>query len=104
MGNELCIGQPGQDLGTFSRGKLMRAAMKMDWPRVDNLQTPGSFSQDGKLFTFTDVDPVTGWDIWMLGTDREPEPLLKTRYGEWNPHLSPDGRWLAYESDESGRV
>jgi len=70
----------------------------------DGLQTPGSFSRDGKSFVFADSDPVTGSDIWTLGADRKAEPLLKTRASEYNPHLSPDGRWLAYVSDESGRA
>jgi serine/threonine-protein kinase len=35
--------------------------------------------------------------------DRRPQPLVQTSYDELNPEFSPDGRWLAYESNESGR-
>jgi serine/threonine-protein kinase len=64
------------------------------------VQTPGSFSADGKQFIFTDIG------IWVLSLDAEPKStqLWKTSYSEWNPHLSRDGRWLAYTSRESGRA
>ena len=38
-----------------------------------------------------------------LAGDRRPQPLVQTPYDELNAELSPDGRWLAYESNESGR-
>jgi serine/threonine-protein kinase len=69
----------------------------------DNLQTPGSFSADGKEFVFTVSDPVTGMDIWTLGTDQKATPILSTVGSQTDPQLSPDGRWLVYVSDESGR-
>jgi Tol biopolymer transport system component len=49
-------------------------------------------------------DPETGWDIWILSMegDRNPEPFLKTRFNEFQPALSPDGKRLAYVSNESG--
>jgi serine/threonine-protein kinase len=34
--------------------------------------------------------------------DRRPQPLLQTPFNEWQPRFSPDGRWLAYTSNESG--
>ncbi|MBW1912474.1 MAG: PD40 domain-containing protein [Deltaproteobacteria bacterium] len=39
-----------------------------------------------------------------LDGDRIPSPLLNTQFNERLPSLSPDARWLAYESDESGRT
>ncbi len=49
-------------------------------------------------------DPETGWDIWLLplSGDRRPTPLVRGPASEAQPALSPDGRWLAYVSDESG--
>ncbi len=46
----------------------------------------------------------TGWDLWVLPEEgSEPEPYLRTEAQEQDGRLSPDGRWLAYSSDESGR-
>ena len=64
---------------------------------------------------YTEIDPATSMDIWVLdlpqpvsaGASRETaaqsRPFLKTPFSENEPTLSPDGRWLAYQSNESGR-
>ncbi len=64
-----------------------------------------SFSPDGKELAYIEQSPETGTDIWILPLDgeRKPQPFLRTRFKEWFPEFSPDGQWLAYESDESGR-
>jgi Tol biopolymer transport system component len=51
------------------------------------------------------TDPKSGYDIWTLALDgdREAGPLLDSPHNERWAQLSPDGRWLAYASDESGR-
>jgi Tol biopolymer transport system component len=70
----------------------------------EHTQSPMSSSLDGKLLAFLDVDPTTGWDIWVLRLgDRKAQPFLRTRFSESAPRFSPDGRWLAYFSNESGR-
>jgi len=69
-------------------------------------QQPQSWSADGKELFFTQgPHPKTGVDIWMLPFDgeRKPRPLLQTRFNEFHPVISPDGNWLAYGSDETGR-
>jgi Tol biopolymer transport system component len=68
------------------------------------VQQPFSWSPDGESLVFhQSLDPNTGWDIWVLPMDgdQEPEPFLKTPSNEFQPALSPDGRWLAYVSNES---
>ena len=47
----------------------------------------------------------TGRDIWILPLEgeRKPQPFLQTPFSEIEPKFSPDGRWLAYASDESGQ-
>jgi len=60
-------------------------------------------SPDGKLLAFNYEDP-TGQDIWILSfDDRKARPFLQDRGTEVDATFSPDGRWLAYSSDESGR-
>jgi serine/threonine-protein kinase len=68
------------------------------------VQVPRSWSSDGKLLAFHEGTPATLRDIWVLRlSDRKAEPFLRTPFTEGAPSFSPDGRWLAYVSDESGR-
>ena len=48
-------------------------------------------------------DPETLWDIWLLPVsgERKPERYLASRYIEWMPSISPDGKWM-HASNESG--
>ena len=66
---------------------------------------PTSWSRDGKFLAFVHVAPETGWDVWVLplSGDHKPIPLLRTPFREMSPVFSPDSRWLAYSSDETGR-
>ena len=65
-----------------------------------------SWTPDGSALAFTDSNPETGGDIWVLPFtgDRKPVPILTSRFSENHPEFSPNGRWLAYTSDESGRA
>ncbi len=70
----------------------------------DHLRSPGSFSPDGQLLAFIEQNPETGRDLWVLNlADRKTQPFLKTPFEETAPKFSPDGKWLAYSSDETGR-
>jgi serine/threonine-protein kinase len=63
--------------------------------------TPGG---DGLIFQ-RETDPDSGFDIWLLPMhgDGEAIPLIEGPASEVQPSLSPDGRWLAYASDQSGQ-
>jgi len=67
-------------------------------------QLPQSFSPDGEFLAFSQFDPKTQQDIWILPLkgNRQPRPFLKTTFYENHPELSPDGHWLAYESTDTG--
>jgi Tol biopolymer transport system component len=75
-------------------------------------QAPNSWSPDGQLLAFQEVNPTTQRDIWVLrmgdpspgsGQVRKAQPFLRTPFNESASRFSPDGRWLAYISNESGR-
>jgi eukaryotic-like serine/threonine-protein kinase len=67
-------------------------------------QRPGSISPDGTLLAFTEDRPVTQQDILLLDLrNLRVTPYHSTPANESFPDFSPDGRWLAYASDESGR-
>ncbi len=71
---------------------------------------PFSFTPDGKRLVYNEVNPVTAYDIWTVPIESDgtglragkPESFLQTPADERNPAFSPDGRWLAYSSNESG--
>ncbi len=70
----------------------------------ENEQWAGSWSPDGQAFAFYDVRPESGRDIYVLSAGQtEPEPFIVTPFNERAPRFSPDSRWLAYVSNESGR-
>jgi len=65
---------------------------------------PRSWSPDGQLLAFHENNPTTGRDLWVLRlSDRKAEPFLRTPFTEGAPAFSPNGRWVAYVSNESGR-
>jgi len=70
----------------------------------DTQRVPTSWSPAGALL-FTELHPATHADIWIGWPEdpaRPPEPLLATPANESRALFSPDGRWILYESDESG--
>jgi serine/threonine-protein kinase len=76
----------------------------------DNL-VPWSFSPDGRWLAYFTRNQKTGFDLWTLPLDLtdpdhpkagKPEPFLQTPADEIVPRFSPDGRWIAYRSNELG--
>jgi len=76
-----------------------------------NVVVPWSFSPDGRRLAYFESNPDTSHDIWTLPLDAadrdspkpgKPQPFLRTPFGELVPAYSPDGRWIAYRSTESG--
>jgi eukaryotic-like serine/threonine-protein kinase len=64
-----------------------------------------AWSPDGRFLVYGTFEKKTRTDIWLLpmAGDRTPSPLLQSEFNEDQPQISPDGRWFAYTSDESGR-
>jgi serine/threonine protein kinase/Tol biopolymer transport system component len=63
------------------------------------------WSRDGRFLIYSMMSAKSDSDIWVLplGDDRKPFPFLRTDAGEGIGRLSPDGRWMAYVSNETGR-
>jgi serine/threonine-protein kinase len=67
-------------------------------------QHGSAWSSDGRTLFFSNDHPTSRVDIWMLTRDGDPRPLIVSAARELAARLSPDDRWLAYASDESGRM
>jgi len=73
---------------------------------IGSMQSPESWSPNGETLAFTQMDdPEKGSDIYTLSLvgDRKPHALIQSKFSEGSPKFSPDGKWLAYSSNESGR-
>ena len=68
------------------------------------VQHPLDVSLDNQRLIYLEEDRITRADLWMLPLtgERKPLPLLRTPFEERDAVFSPDGRWIAFESDESG--
>ncbi|MGI8784254.1 MAG: protein kinase domain-containing protein [Acidobacteriota bacterium] len=121
-GNHAPIWTP--DGGRIAFGSEKDGAPNIYWRRADgagdaqrlteskNSQIPYSWHPDGKILAFFEMNPRTGGDIWMLplkGDEQsgwapgKPELFLGGPAVEVRPVFSPDGRWVAYNSNESGK-
>jgi Tol biopolymer transport system component len=70
----------------------------------DNLQAAASWASDGRTLAFVEQHPTKGRDIRLIApNDRSAQSWLDSTFEEGAPRFSPDGRWLAYVSNESGR-
>ena len=71
-----------------------------------NVQFGYSFSPDGESLVFREGQPNTGTDLRLLSLtgDRGAETLVATAFSELNWELSPDGGWMAYQSNQSGQM
>ena len=71
--------------------------------------SPSDWSSDGRFLLYTHIDPKNQGDIWILPDPlnksgaRKPIPYLQTYSDESQAQYSPDGHWVAYTSNESGR-
>lgn len=109
------IWTPDGDRLTFSSNES--GPSNIFWKAVDEIgeqeqlivsefdEVPGSWSPDGRYLFYTQYHPDTGADLWLFSRDDgcRSTPFLRTRFNEYGPMFAPDGRSVAYTSDESGR-
>jgi serine/threonine protein kinase/Tol biopolymer transport system component len=86
--------------GSRGNGDEVRVTKSAD------IQYPSAFTPDGRSILFRAFSSDTGWDLFMVpaSAGATPQRLLQTPANETDMSLSPDGRLLAYSSDESGRT
>ncbi len=76
-------------------------------PGEGHMLSPESWSPDGKDIAYERMDDMRHFDVWLLPLEGggKPRPFLESaRFLQASPKFSPDGRWLAYCSNESGRA
>ncbi len=73
-------------------------------PDVSSSIIPSALSRDGARILLTILH--SSWDIWQLSLGQEPQttPVLQTAFNEYQGVLSPDNRWMAYVSEETGML
>ena len=72
---------------------------------TSQLKVPMDWSPDGRFLLYDSLDPKRGVDIWALPLEgsRKPFEVVQTDFNERLPQFSPDGKWIAYQSDKTGR-
>jgi eukaryotic-like serine/threonine-protein kinase len=85
--------------------KRVDAGKEEDWKVVGTDTYASSWSADAKLLVFSQRGVTTKDDLWLLPLDGERKPRIfkQTPYTETSGQISPDGRWMLYASDASGR-
>jgi Tol biopolymer transport system component len=74
--------------------------------QTPNAKQSQDWSRDGRFLLYSEDDPKTGSDLWVLdmkGAEHKAQPFLNTPFDELMGTYSPNGRWVAYETNESGR-
>ena len=113
----------GRRIG-FASARADKSTLNLYWQRADgtgdaqrltesnNQQRPASWHPSGKFLAFEEPNPATSWDLMILPMEGDevsgwkpgkPSVFVNTPSAEREPMFSPDGQWLAYHSNESGR-
>ena len=74
--------------------------------KSDTTKVPDCISPDGRLLMYSEQSRETGWDLWLLPLEGEhtPRPFINTPFDQPMAAFSPDSRWVAYGSNESGAM
>ena len=74
-------------------------------PFQSGFNAPHDWSLDGRFVIYSQGQPTTQGDVWILPLfgEQKPFPFLQTQFNEWSARFSPDSRWVAFMSNESGR-
>jgi Tol biopolymer transport system component len=88
----------------YEKGASGTGAEKEIWSAGDTL-VAGDWSADGKFILVSRLSAKTGWDVWAFPTDGATKPfaVVTGPFTEVLPVFSPDGKYVAYMSNETGR-
>jgi sugar lactone lactonase YvrE len=98
---------PGsQGLGDLYRRRINGTGEPELLWQSPNMKHANDWSPDNRFLIFDDHHPTQQQDLWLLPMqgERNPQPLIATAADETLGQFSPDGRWILYRSDESGRL
>jgi Tol biopolymer transport system component len=98
----------GRSIAYFSQGDMYRrpadgSGKAENLLRSEGPQYPGAWTPDGRAIVYVEDQLANRSDVWLLTLGAEARPLIAESAREFGPRISPDGRWLAYASQESGR-
>ena len=90
----------------FTRSRRPTAGVRNCCWRRHKTKLATDWSRDGRFLLFSSQDLQRSFDIWALPLDgnAKPFPVVQTDFEEQGGQFSPDGKWIAYQSNESGRV
>jgi Tol biopolymer transport system component len=96
--------QGGGVLNLYQKAASLAGEDALLW-KSDQPKYPSDWSRDGRFIIYRQEDPKTKSDLWVLPVTESDKafPVLQTEANEITGTLSPDGRWLSYVSDVSGR-
>jgi len=97
------LGNKGLPAGIYLRG--LDAQGEPERLVSGSLRVPSAISADGETLLYQTPGLDSGWDLWRvdLPAGSEPEPILSVPYNQADAQFGPDGRWIAFEADSSGR-
>jgi Tol biopolymer transport system component len=104
-GRELAYCSPVHDPPNVFRRRLDGSDAEVLVPANGHAQLPCDWSLNAQSLLYVDRNPKTQSDVWVLRMegDAKPAPWLQTPFNETGARFSPDGRWVAYASDETGK-
>ncbi len=106
MGAAWCSGPCATAPGTCLQKAASGAGDEQALLVTGEFKSPLAWSPDGRVLLYAIQHPKTGMDLWALplAGDRKPFPVVQTPFDETAGQFSPDGRWVAYQSNESRTV